>query len=837
MSTWYVSDSIGNDANSCASALNPGTPKKTIAAGCACAGSPGTEDGAGDTVQVAAGSYAGAGNEELVDVMPSGTDDNNRFTLKCVTDGACLVAVVAPSAMFGFNSYYAHYITIRGFDWSGGGGGFFSSDTPGTFHHVTVLNNLFHDAPDSMFIQASGADDILIKGNIAHDIADCRNLAFEGRCHGIYASTQTHRWIIEDNEIYNTHGYGIQTISDGHPYADQPMDFIIRRNNLHHNGVVTVNGAGIICYGNGHQIVNNLLWWNAQYGIILRSSNTPFLNNTVYNNGFAGLYIDVDNPCIDNLLFGNGGPGGLGIAGTATCTPNLANITVGLAADYYVDADAGDFHLIEGAPAIGVDDGVTTDYENNVRPSPPSIGAYEFSGAAPAPITGVPPVDNLDYTSGSIDGRNAGTHWVSPWQDEGSTPVTIEVEPSGAQGGSAAKLLPAAASIARCSRQFEKTDNGSFYLLLRSDSTAPSVTQGAFFRAGGLAGPTDSFAVRLGPSGNIQALNSGTYVTIGTYSADTWYEALVQLDKAGHPGQFRVTIDGGTPSSWMTMLSTFVDVLLLYNANPGVTLWISAVGVPMPAAVATGTISELILKKVLKDEDFDLGAVKVSLHTGPPGLFGLTEVTGGSYVRQLAGTWNAAASGLVDNASEILWASGLPVVTVTDVGLWSADGLFVSGRSLNAAKTITSGSARFSPGSLTFSVGDNFSTYLANKLLDYMLRGVDFTTAPVYGAIHIGALDTNGGGEITGGSYARQQLAIADWADTGSSLLGDSLFQLLYNADVSWVSLPAGTKARIGFWDASTNGNFLMWGPDITLPSDAVTAPSGQLSATITQTP
>jgi len=77
-----------------------------------------------------------------------------------------------------------------------------------------------------------------------------------------------------------------------------------------------------------------------------------------------------------------------------------------------------------------------------------------------------------------------------------------------------------------------------------------------------------------------------------------------------------------------------------------------------------------------------------SLHTADPGSTGASEATGGSpaYARK-AITWNAAASGALDNNANPVFdvAAG----TYTHFGLWSAvtGGTFQGGGSLSAPET------------------------------------------------------------------------------------------------------------------------------------------------------
>ena len=81
----------------------------------------------------------------------------------------------------------------------------------------------------------------------------------------------------------------------------------------------------------------------------------------------------------------------------------------------------------------------------------------------------------------------------------------------------------------------------------------------------------------------------------------------------------------------------------------------------------------------------------VSLHTADPGETGANEVSGGSYARQTI-TFNAAASGLVDNVAQEDFTS-MPAVTVTHIGVWDSAtvGEFIAGGALDASKVVGSG--------------------------------------------------------------------------------------------------------------------------------------------------
>ncbi len=99
----------------------------------------------------------------------------------------------------------------------------------------------------------------------------------------------------------------------------------------------------------------------------------------------------------------------------------------------------------------------------------------------------------------------------------------------------------------------------------------------------------------------------------------------------------------------------------------------------------------LILDKFLRNVDFTITTVYVSLHTADPGETGASEVSGGSYARQ-ACAFDAAASGATAN-SALETFSSMPAVTVTHAGLWDAasSGNFLMGGALATSKVLNSG--------------------------------------------------------------------------------------------------------------------------------------------------
>jgi hypothetical protein len=114
------------------------------------------------------------------------------------------------------------------------------------------------------------------------------------------------------------------------------------------------------------------------------------------------------------------------------------------------------------------------------------------------------------------------------------------------------------------------------------------------------------------------------------------------------------------------------------------------------------------------------------------------------------------------------------------------------------------------------------SDYLENKLIDHVFRGVSYT-AP--SSIYVGLLtaapsDTGGGTEVSGGSYARVNLApsTTNWAATNgaTTTTNPSSGTSGTTSNNSAITFPAptanwGTITHVGAYDASTSGNLLFW--------------------------
>lgn len=107
-------------------------------------------------------------------------------------------------------------------------------------------------------------------------------------------------------------------------------------------------------------------------------------------------------------------------------------------------------------------------------------------------------------------------------------------------------------------------------------------------------------------------------------------------------------------------------------------------------------------------------------------------------------------------------------------------------------------------------MGD-MSDYLKNEWRKHIFRTGSFTkpTALYYGLYTAAPTDAGGGTEVTGGSYARVNLAPLDANYDAHATAGRTRNQ-------STITFPSptaawGTVTHMGVFDASTAGNLLFW--------------------------
>jgi hypothetical protein len=117
------------------------------------------------------------------------------------------------------------------------------------------------------------------------------------------------------------------------------------------------------------------------------------------------------------------------------------------------------------------------------------------------------------------------------------------------------------------------------------------------------------------------------------------------------------------------------------------------------------------------------------------------------------------------------------------------------------------------------------SDYLENKVVDHLFRTASFAkpTALYVALFTASPADAGGGTEVSGGSYARVNLAPLDtnWKATQGGTSGASAGAGGLTTNAVAITYPAptanwGNITHFGLFDALTGGNLLVWGALVT---------------------
>ncbi len=262
-------------------------------------------------------------------------------------------------------------------------------------------------------IDAKGVITGMVKGmEIANcNIHDCPDIGS-----AIYAST------IED---YDVHNNTVNNVNQNH--TDHPGIFFMQGNGKFHNNKITNH------YGNALRawtftlgitpktvlIYNNIVVNSRKYSgfetqgfsSLIVAGKTTYANARVFGNTCGNLnsnhdwnagVVDVYNlfggtcDVFDNISYNMYPTTGSNIANQqSSLVPKLYNNLYGDNFGAVGITDETTFNLLSTSKAIGAgiaDPILTTDYYNNTRLNPPSIGAVEYNGVAPVPPVVVPPI-------------------------------------------------------------------------------------------------------------------------------------------------------------------------------------------------------------------------------------------------------------------------------------------------------------------------------------------------------------------------------------------------------------------------------------------------------------
>jgi parallel beta-helix repeat protein len=361
--TYWVAKT-GSDSHSCTQSQSESTPKLTIRSALSCLS-------AGSTLMVKTGIY-----HEGEIRLPGGTSWTSPVTI--MANPGDTVTVSPPSkidSLLDLTKASQSYLIIDGFilDAANVGFGIWIEHA----HHIRVKNTevknarvqgiaVFGNPSSSQFVE-------LLNLNVHHNGLSCYK---DGLCHGVYMSSDDN--LIDGGSWHDNGGHGVHIYNDPANGKGTPDRNIVRNIRAYGN----TNGPGIgVYWGTGNKVYNNLIYKNNGGGIRVAAVNSLFLNNTVYGNKNYGVYVDNSgNTFKNNIVYNNSG------GNITSLSSNRLSNNLTTQDPRFVNADAGDFRLQAGSPAI--DTGVTisdviTDFDKAPRPQGAGvdIGAYEYTGS------------------------------------------------------------------------------------------------------------------------------------------------------------------------------------------------------------------------------------------------------------------------------------------------------------------------------------------------------------------------------------------------------------------------------------------------------------------------
>lgn len=266
----------------------------------------------------------------------------------------------------------------------------------------------------------------------------------------------------------------------------------------------------------------------------------------------------------------------------------------------------------------------------------------------------------------------------------------------------------------------------------------------------------------------------------------------------------------------------------------------------MTTAIISNYLENKIINHVLRNTAYTSPGTNVYLAlytdaTAQDDADNGTEVTSGSYERVQVTAWDAPTSGCTANTNAITFntATGawgnIRYVGIRDA---STSGSLLMWGQLTADKSIGVGDTfSIAAGDLDIKLYGAYSFLASGSLLNHILRNTSFTTpgTSVYAALYTTTPDAadSGGVEVTGGSYARVQIAgTSDWDVPNNGSTANTNIETYFTATAGW-----GNVAGVGLRTAATGGELLFYGTltgsKAVASGDTFRFPAGALTVTV----
>ena len=392
-STYYVAKS-GSDGHSCARAQSPSTPKLTINAGIACLAG-------GDTLVIGGGTYT---NECLhsqpgwgASPIPGGSSWRAPTTLRNAPGATVWLTTTQPcpaDAEFGgvitFDNDRDYYVVIDGLNIDGTGVsrvGLSVTSRYTRFQNLTVKNigrscvtSFPTDAPPGTGASASHNEFLSLTLRHCGLVPDP-----EVGSHGFYIASWHN--LIEHADISDVNCIGITLSREGGS---------VQHNIVRHSRISQVGCAGIVAYPNN--TVSHTIITNSLAGI--NGSGARLLNNIVYGNKEFGILVDHGATEVKNTIaLQNGGCDICAADGKqvpiqaannvcSTRAGNLGCTEVMTAAQAFVNVNGGDLRLTKAAQQLGV--GTVLERPGGPAGAPPALPPAPPVLPAPKNLRAVP---------------------------------------------------------------------------------------------------------------------------------------------------------------------------------------------------------------------------------------------------------------------------------------------------------------------------------------------------------------------------------------------------------------------------------------------------------------